>query len=229
MPDGTFTVPSGPFTGGAPIGAPPRPAAGGASVEAPGQYAGGQPVGGPSSIFNVGGAPIAVLGGVFSGGLPIGGPVTQIFRGGSAPVPPTLFINTLTPSGPIGPPFIGSGGAPIGVDSIGGGGLPIGPSAEVAQAIAALQPPTASVAAPTFGPPPSLVFGGQLTPLAPSPLPVSGPPIGGQSVLPSGGTPIGPGGGELPGSLAASGGILPPGGPIGGGGVALPGGRPIGT
>lgn len=85
------------------------------------------PVGRPiSPIFNIGGAPIAVLGGVFFGGLPLAGPVSQIFRGGSAPIPPTLFTATLSPSGPIGAFFIGSGGAPIGVPVMGGGGLPIG-------------------------------------------------------------------------------------------------------
>lgn len=106
-----------------------------------------------SPIFNIGGAPIAVLGGVFSGGLPIGGPVTQIFRGGSAPEPPTLFIATITPSGPIGTFFIGSGGAPIGGDTFGGGGLPIGVPPELQAEIGEIEPRTALVGAPaiTFG------------------------------------------------------------------------------
>lgn len=95
----------------------------GASIEAPGAYQGGAPVGGPASLFNIGGAPIAILGGVFSGGLPIGGPVTQIFRSG-APVPNTLFISTLEPSGPIGTFFLGGGGEAIG--DVGQGPAPIG-------------------------------------------------------------------------------------------------------
>jgi hypothetical protein len=86
---------------------------------------GGNPVGGAESIFNIGGAPIAVLGGLLSGGLPIGGPVAQIFVGG-APTPNVLFLSTLTPSGPIGQFGIGLAGGPIGVDVFGGGGLPIG-------------------------------------------------------------------------------------------------------
>lgn len=141
MPDGR-----GPAGVPAPILAGP-PAAGGVSIEDPEAYTGGNPVGGPSSRFNRGGAPIAVLGGVFSGGLPLGGPVTQIFRGGSAPTPPTLFINTLTPSGPIQAPFIGSGGAPIGVAVFGGGGLPISAPPAAQELAASLQPPTAQVAA----------------------------------------------------------------------------------
>lgn len=104
-----------------------------------------------SLTFNIGGAPIAVLGGVFSGGLPIGGPFTQVFRGGSAPTPPTLFITTLTSSGPIGAPFIGSSGAPIGVQTVGGGALPIGVPPGIAAELAAIQPRTALVgAAPAF-------------------------------------------------------------------------------
>lgn len=95
----------------------------GASIEAPGAYQGGSPVGGPGSLFNIGGAPIAVLGGVFSGGLPLGGPVTQIFRSGG-PVPNTLFISTLESSGPIGTFFLGTGGEPIG--EAGELGVPIG-------------------------------------------------------------------------------------------------------
>lgn len=100
--------PIGPVTFGIP----------GASIEDPAAYQGGSPVGGPASLFNIGGAPIAILGGVFSGGLPIGGPVTQIFRSG-APVPNTLFIATLQPSGPIGAFFIGSGGRAVGVVALG--------------------------------------------------------------------------------------------------------------
>jgi hypothetical protein len=84
----------------------------GASIEEPGAYQGGSPVGGPASLFNIGGAPIALLGGVFSGGLPLGGPVTQAFRSGG-PVPPTLFAITLESSGPIGAFFIGQSGDPI--------------------------------------------------------------------------------------------------------------------
>jgi hypothetical protein len=121
-------------------------AGGGGSIQAPGQFTGGLPIGGPASIFNIGGAPIAVLGGVFSGGMPIGGPVPQIFRGGSAPQPPTLFLSGLSPSGPIGAFFLGSSGAPIGVATFGGGGLPIGAPPEVAQADAILQTRTALVA-----------------------------------------------------------------------------------
>ena len=95
----------------------------GVSIEDPRAYQGGAPVGGPSSLFNIGGAPIAVFGGVFSGGLPIGGPVTQIFRSG-APVPNTLYIQTLESSGPIGTFFLGGAGAPIG--EMGEVGAPIG-------------------------------------------------------------------------------------------------------
>ncbi|HLN61016.1 MAG TPA: hypothetical protein VK464_05635, partial [Symbiobacteriaceae bacterium] len=99
------------------------------------------------------GAPIAVLGGVFSGGLPIGGPVTQIFRG-SGPQPNTLFLATISPSGPIAAFFIGSQGSPIGVDTFGGGGLPIGPTQFVTAEIEAIGSRTAGVTAP------SLAFGG---------------------------------------------------------------------
>lgn len=95
----------------------------GMSVEEPGAYQGGAPVGGPSSLFNIGGAPISILGGVFGGGLPIGGPVTQIFRSG-APEPNTLFISTLQPSGPIGTFLLGGGGSPVG--GVGQGGIPFG-------------------------------------------------------------------------------------------------------
>jgi hypothetical protein len=100
-----------------------------------------------SEVFNIGGAPIAILGGVFAGGLPIGGPVTQIWRGGSAPIPNTLFISTLSSSGPIGNFFIGSQGSPIGVDTFGGGGLPIGPTQVISAAVTAIQPRTALVTA----------------------------------------------------------------------------------
>jgi hypothetical protein len=109
-----------------------------------------------SPLFNIEGAPIAIFGGVFSGGLPIGGPVTQIFRGGSAPVSNTLFINTLSPAGPIQQFFIGSGGAPIGIDTFGGGALPIGPAEEIALAIQSIGPRTALVWAP------AIVFGSEL-------------------------------------------------------------------
>lgn len=132
---------------------PQNPASGGVSIEAPGQYEGGQPIGGPSSIFNIGGAPIAVLGGVFSGGFPLGGPVTQIFRGGSAPVTPELFISTLTSAGPIAAFFIGSEGAPIGEATFGGGGLPIAAPEAAVRVAEILQPRTAEVAADIGFPP----------------------------------------------------------------------------
>lgn len=147
----------------------------GLSIAAPLLFTAGTPVGGPASIFNIGGAPITVLAGVFSGGLPLGGPVTQIFRGGSGPEPPTLFAQTLTPSGPIGGFFIGSGGAPIGAETFGGGALPIGLPAPVAQEAAAIQPRTALVGAnPVIGtPPPALVFGSSQ---AQGPVPPIGAP-----------------------------------------------------
>ncbi len=107
-------APGAPFAGARPIESAGRFGLPGISIESPGAYTGGKPVGGPSSLFNIGGAPIAILGGVFSGGLPLGGPVTQVFRSGG-PVPNTLFISTLEPSGPIGGFFIGSAGSPIGV------------------------------------------------------------------------------------------------------------------
>jgi hypothetical protein len=91
----------------------------------------------------LGGAPIAALGGLFTGGLPIGGPVGQLFRGGGAPIPPTLFLSTLTPAGPIGPFLIGSGGAPIGLNIFGGGGLPIGDLSALSYLLAAMQARTA--------------------------------------------------------------------------------------
>jgi hypothetical protein len=111
----------------------------------------GAPVGGLESTFNIGGAPIAILGGVFGDGLPLGGPVGQIFRG-TAPLPNTLFINTVSSSGPIGLFFLGTSGAPIGVATFGGGGLPIEPSPPFAREIAAIGPLTAGVVGP---PPPS--------------------------------------------------------------------------
>ncbi|MFZ5824579.1 MAG: hypothetical protein ACOY94_09650 [Bacillota bacterium] len=154
------------FRGGGPIGAPGAPGSGGAFLAVPGIppapsaplappeiFAAGEPIGGPASIFNIGGAPIAILGGVFRGGLPLGGPVAQIFRGGSAPMPPTLFIATISPSGPIGAFFIGSSGAPIGVETFGGGALPISPPEPVAVRIEAIAPRTALVT------PPAIVFG----------------------------------------------------------------------
>jgi hypothetical protein len=152
--------------GGAPVNAGTAFVAG-SSVQLPGAFRGGEPVGGPASIFNIGGAPIAVLGGVFSGGLPLGGPVTQLFRS-SGPQPNTLFLSTLSPSGPIGNFLIGSGGAPIGVDTFGGGGLPIGPTPAIAQAIVAIGAPTALVGPPAvsfasaqaLGPAPPIGGGG---------------------------------------------------------------------
>lgn len=111
--------------GGRPVEGEPEFGMPGASVESPGAYFGGSPVGGPTSIFNIGGAPIAVLGGVFGGGLPIGGPVTQIFRSG-APIPNTLYIVTLEPSGPIGQFFLPGEGAPIGGEGLGTEGVPFG-------------------------------------------------------------------------------------------------------
>lgn len=114
---------------------------GGQSILDPSAFTGGQPIG-PASIFNIMGAPIAVLGGVFEAGFPIGGPVAQIFRGGSAPVTPELFLATLSPSGPIGAFFIGSEGAPIGEETFGGGAQPIQPDQPAAGPIgtAILQP-----------------------------------------------------------------------------------------
>lgn len=123
-------------TGGRPLG-PPAFGIPGQSIESLFYYHGGSPVGGPSTIFNIGGAPIAVLGGVFGGGLPIGGPVSQIFRSG-APVPNTLYAITLESSGPIGAFPLGFSGEPIsgpvGPEPIGEafreGGAPIGPQGE---------------------------------------------------------------------------------------------------
>lgn len=154
MPNGLGGVQAG----GAPI-APPVRFLGGTSVEAPAQYQGGAPIGGPASLFNIGGAPIAVLGGVFSGGLPLGGPVTQVFRGGSGPTPPTLFVALITSAGPIGGVLIGTGGAPVGEQTIGGGGLPISAPQAVQQEEAILQPRTALVGSTTFAPPPALAIG----------------------------------------------------------------------
>lgn len=163
--------------GGAPVNAGSYFIAG-SSVQAPGAFTAGNPVGGPASIFNIGGAPIAVLGGVFSAGLPIGGPVTQIFRGGSGPQPNTLFINTITPGGPIASFFIGSGGSPIGVDVFQGGGLPIGPSEIVVVAVQALQARTAlfASAAEAFG---GGEAAGPVPPIGPGAIGTRGAPIGG--------------------------------------------------
>ncbi|MDF2630331.1 MAG: hypothetical protein K0R39_4162 [Symbiobacteriaceae bacterium] len=104
---------AGPPAGGRPVEGEPEFGFPGASIEAPGLYQGTAPVGGPGTLFNRGGAPITVLGGVFGGGLPIGGPVTQIFRSG-APVPNILYLVTLESSGPIGEFFLPTGGGPIG-------------------------------------------------------------------------------------------------------------------
>jgi hypothetical protein len=109
--------------GGRPVMPEPEVGLPGASILAPASYFGSSPVGGPASIFNIGGAPIAILGGVFGDGLPIGGPVSQVFRTG-APIPNTLFLATLESGGPIGAFFIGNGGAPIG--EVGVDGAPIG-------------------------------------------------------------------------------------------------------
>lgn len=106
----------------------------------PGEIPLGRPI---SPIFNIGGAPIAVFGGVFSGGMPLGGPVAQVFRGGSAPMPPELFVATVSPSGPIGTFFLGSRGSPIGVPAFGGGGLPIAAAQALAPAIGGLPAPGA--------------------------------------------------------------------------------------
>lgn len=137
-----------PGSGGAFIAAPGVPPAGSAPLAPPEIFTAGNPIGGPATTFNIGGAPIAILGGVFRGGLPLGGPVTQIFRGGSAPLPPTLFIATISPAGPIADFFIGTGGSPIGVATFGGGGLPIGPPQQVAVQVAQIEPRTAEVGGP---------------------------------------------------------------------------------
>lgn len=149
MPDGKATARSGP--GG-------RPGSGGAFISAPGVPPTPNPLEATSvqrlistpisETFNIGGAPIAILGGVFSGGLPLAGPVTQIFRGGSAPMPPTLFIATVSPGGPIATFLIGSGGAPIGVDVFQGGALPIGEPPKLQQQVEQIQPRTALVGPP---------------------------------------------------------------------------------
>lgn len=152
VPKGGLIVPDGltglTMTGGAaPIGSPGGlPAAGSLEQQAI-PVPQGMPVGGAASTFNIGGAPIAILGGVFSGGMPIGGPVTQIFRGGSAPIPPTLFVATITDSGPIANFLLGTSGAPIGVEAFGGGGLPIAPTQAIVTAIQQLEPRTAAVTA----------------------------------------------------------------------------------
>lgn len=152
-----------------------------------------------SPLFNIGGAPIAILGGVFSDGLPIGGPVTQIFRGGSAPTPPTLFVSTLTPSGPIGAFLLGASGAPIGVETLGGGGLPVGVPPEVGEEESILQPRTILVGAGTstagLATPPVLVFGEARAADGAAGAGLSGGEVGsggvGSGGVGSGGAPIG--------------------------------------
>jgi hypothetical protein len=175
-------------------------------VQAAGAFAGGAPVGGPASIFNIGGAPIAVLGGVFSGGFPLGGPVTQTFRS-NGPQPNTLFLNTLSPGGPIAAFFIGTGGSPIGVDIFQGGGLPIGPVNAVAIAIQAIGAEAALLESPEL----SFAVATVLTPA---------PPIG---------APTSPTGGFLIGiqEEIAAGTTVGGGSPIGGG-TAMSGGTAIG-
>lgn len=123
---------------------------------------GGMPIA-PTTLVSVGGTPVAVLGGVFSGGFPLGGPVTQTFRGGGGPQPPTLFAATLTPAGPIGEFFIGGGGVPLVVPV---GGPFIGP-------IGAVPPPISTIGG--FGP--AMGIGG--APPA-SGLGAGGGPIGGR-------------------------------------------------
>jgi hypothetical protein len=91
-----------------PIGAPGF-GRGGQSILAPGAFEGGRPVGGPASTFNIGGAPIAVLGGVFSAGLPIGSIIATINRS-TLVAPNTVFFSSLTPGGPIGELFLGASG-----------------------------------------------------------------------------------------------------------------------
>ncbi len=176
MPDGAAGRPVG--TGGIGTGGAPLGAGGVGAGAAPlGAQPAPLPVSRPiSPLFNIGGAPITVLGGVFSGGLPLGGPVTQIFRGGSAPMPPTLFVATITPAGPIGTFLLGSGGAPLGVATFGGGALPIGVSAPEARAVEAIQPRTALVGAN-----PAIV-GGVIPPavsFGPARAAGAAPPIGG--------------------------------------------------
>lgn len=156
-----------PVTGGRPIGPTGGPGAGGEPVRSVGvppaptitgptaAIVATPPVGGPESTFNIGGAPIALLGGVFGDGLPIGGPVGQIFRG-TAPLPNTLFVSTVSPGGPIGLFLLGISGAPIGVPTFGGGGLAIQPPPEVAREIAEIGPLTAAVTGP------AVVFGEML-------------------------------------------------------------------
>lgn len=68
------------------------------------------------------GAALSPLGGVFTGGYPLGGPLSETFRGGGGPLPPTLFISTVSPAGPIGGFFVGTGGVPIGVGVATAGG-----------------------------------------------------------------------------------------------------------
>ncbi|HYF91785.1 MAG TPA: hypothetical protein VD969_06035 [Symbiobacteriaceae bacterium] len=116
---------AGPPAPGRPVEPEPEFGLPGASIEAPGAYFAGGPVLGPGSIFNIAGAPIAILGGVFGNGLPIGGPISQIFRSG-APLPNTLYIAELESSGPIGAIFLPTGGGPIGpMGRPGTEGLPI--------------------------------------------------------------------------------------------------------
>lgn len=161
----------------------------GGPIGSPEIFTGGLPIGGPASRFFIGGAPIAILGGVFSGGFPLGGPVTQIYRGGSAPVFPTGFFSTLTSSGPIGVFFVGSSGGPVGAATFGGGALPISPPSGVVVVESTLQPRTALVAGSTVPglAAPALAFAGApIIGFAGSPI---GMPGGGG---PPGGTPIGP-------------------------------------
>jgi hypothetical protein len=80
---------------------------GGASILNPAAFRGGGPIG-PGSLFNIGGAPISVFGGLFTAGQPLAGPIGQIFRGG-APQPFTNFGYTLA-AGPIGTFLVGRGG-----------------------------------------------------------------------------------------------------------------------
>lgn len=69
-------------------------------------------------------------------------------------MPNTLFIATISPSGPISSFFIGGGGGPVGVLTFGGGALPIGAPEAVAVREAEIQPRTALVGSP------AVAFGG---------------------------------------------------------------------
>lgn len=89
----------------------------------PGVGMGGAPI---APAFSMGGVPIGMLGGVFAGGFPLAGPVTELFRGGAGPIPPTLFASTLSPAGPIAAFLLGGGGVPIGFGLFPCGGSPIG-------------------------------------------------------------------------------------------------------